>query len=175
MVDNLIYSKFFSCIPDTKNPSLVFNGDRKIQTRVSTVPAFLVFHWNGGPEIWEFPVDTEHQWLIPFLTHNHRIVLRTFPLCLNMEVSERIKISKDKQFWYRNSCFVQTKKTHTNTLLFYSQKKEPLTLEIVNRCCTSQRRKGRNRLYPIIWNAMKSNVTCSLSRIQPHSKSYIPT
>ena len=29
---------------------------------------FLISHWNGGPEGWDFPVDTEHQWSILFNT-----------------------------------------------------------------------------------------------------------
>ena len=36
---------------------LVFSVDRKIPTRGSTVPV--------GNEAWNFPVDTEHQWLMP--------------------------------------------------------------------------------------------------------------
>ena len=48
-----------------QNPSLVFSGDRKILTRGSTVQvgneACRVSHWNGGPEGWDFHVDTENQ------------------------------------------------------------------------------------------------------------------
>ena len=53
------------------NPSLMFSGDRKIPTWGSNVPvrnkASQVSHWNG-PKSWHFPVITEHQWLILFLT-----------------------------------------------------------------------------------------------------------
>ena len=98
----------------------MFSGDRKIPTRGSTVPvgneACRVSHWNGGPEGWDFPVNTEHKW---------SILLRMIPsLCLNMklrEVKERNKnLSKDKQFWYQNVSYVLTKKTHTHTWYFSS-------------------------------------------------------
>ena len=48
--------------------------------------AYRVFHWNGGPEVHDFPVDTEHQWSLLFLTYHWHI--RMTPLYLNMEVSE---------------------------------------------------------------------------------------
>ena len=69
----------------------MFNGDRRIPTRGSTVPACLVSHWNGGPEsrrIFLSTLNTNGWFFFSFLTQHHRIVLRMFPLCLNMEVSE---------------------------------------------------------------------------------------
>ena len=80
---------------------------------------------NDGFYLQDFPVNTEHQWSILFLTYHPRIVqVNTPSLCLNMEVSdvnEQTKnLSKVKQLWYQNVPFVLTKKTHTHTWHFYS-------------------------------------------------------
>ena len=49
---------FLSRACEKKNPSLIFNDDRKIPTRWSNVPvgnkACRVSHWSGGPEGWHF-------------------------------------------------------------------------------------------------------------------------
>ena len=99
---------------------IIYNVIIDYYTRVTyTRVAEFVSHRNGGPESWDFPVDTEHQWSILFLTQHHRIVLRMFPLCLNMEVSEvNERVENVKQVWYQNVSFVPTKKTHTNTCYF---------------------------------------------------------
>ena len=122
----------------------MFSGDREIQTRGSTVPvgneACRVSHWNGGPEGWDIPVNTEHQWSILFLTYHHRILLRMTPsLCLNTEVSdvnERNKTFQQSQTILVPKCSFKRIPTLDIFIQLY-------TVEILNQCCTSQRHKGK--------------------------------
>ena len=53
---------------EKKNRPLTFSADRKILGSAVLVgnSQNLVFHWNGGPSGWDFPVPTEHQWCIMF-------------------------------------------------------------------------------------------------------------
>ena len=46
--------------------SLMFNVNGKIPNQGSTSPV-PSFHWNGGHEAWDFPVDTDHKWWILFI------------------------------------------------------------------------------------------------------------
>ena len=99
-----------------------FSGDRKIPTRGSAVPvgnkACRVSQWNGGPR------DSEHQWLILFLTYHHRIVLWMTPfLFLTMEVSERNERNKkfnQSQAIFVPKCYVCYNKEKTYPHLTFS-------------------------------------------------------
>ena len=75
------------------------NKIHKIPTQGSTVPvgneACRVSHWNGGPEGWDFPIDTEHQWSIFFLTYYHRIILQRTSHCWQRKISEKKKKKKN--------------------------------------------------------------------------------
>ena len=149
----------------------MFSGERKIPNWVSTGPmgneACRVSNWTVDQRVGIFPVDTEHQWSILFLTYHHRIVLRITPsLCLNMEVSE-VNV-RNKHFQQSQTILVP--KYDTREL----RKRIP-TLDIFihkqrsYRCLKFWIRANianvENQHYPKTWHVITSNVVCRLSEI----------